>query len=273
VIGDVTTWLTTAAHWQGAEGVPARLREHLGYSLVAVLVALAVALPLGLWIGHTGRGTFLVAGIANSLRALPTLGLLILFVILLAPHLTGKSDLVYLLPCEAVLVLLAVPPILTTTYAGVQNVPPTVRDAATGMGMNGRQVLFRVEVPCALPLIVSGARSATLQCVATATVGAYISLGGLGRYVVDGVAQQDYPQMASGALLVAARALLVDALIALGQRALVSPGVSGRYRVREVGRQAPARPAPHAAPSVEIPSSPTATSPPAASRSPTGDTP
>ena len=226
MIGQIFSWLTDRAHWHGPDGVPAHLLEHLGYSVVAVIVAVAIALPLGLYVGHTGRGTFLIAGLANALRALPTLGLLILLVILLAPHIS--SDLVYLLPSEAVLALLAVPPVLTNTYAGVQNVPRAAREAAVGMGMTGGQVLRRVEVPCATPLIVSGVRSATLQCIATATVAAYVSLGGLGRYVVDGLAQQDYPQMASGAVLVAVLAVLADAVLALVQFAVVSPGVSGR---------------------------------------------
>jgi osmoprotectant transport system permease protein len=233
VIEQVAAWLGDPAHWQGADGIPTHLREHLGYSVVAVLLATAIALPLGLYVGHTGRGTFLISGIANSLRALPTLGLLILFVILLAPRIS--SDLVYLLPSEAVLAVLAVPPMLTNAYAGVQNVPASARDAAVGMGMTGRQVLWRVEVPCAAPLILSGIRSAALQCIATATVAAYVSLGGFGRYVVDGLAQQDYPKMASGALLVAALALLADGLLAVVQRLVVSPGVSGRFG-RRTGR-------------------------------------
>lgn len=228
MIGDVVGWLTAPAHWSGVDGIPTHLIEHVGYSMLAVAVAAAIALPLGLAIGHTGRGTFVVAGLANGLRALPTLGLLILFVILLSPHVTG--NLVYLLPSEIVLVLLAVPPILTSTYAGVQNVPPAVRDAAEGMGMTGFGVLTRVELPCALPLLLSGVRAATLQCIATATVAAYVSLGGFGRYVVDGLAQRDFPQMAAGAVLVAGLALVADALLVLLERLVVSPGVSGRAR-------------------------------------------
>ena len=227
MIGDVVGWLTDPAHWSGVDGIPTHLFEHVWYSLLAVVVAAAIALPLGLLIGHTGRGTFVVAGLANGLRALPTLGLLILFVILLSPHITGT--LVYLLPSEIVLVLLAVPPILTSTYAGVQNVPPAVRDAAEGMGMTGFRVLTRVELPCALPLLLSGVRAATLQCIATATVAAYVSLGGFGRYVVDGLAQRDFPQMAAGAVLVAGLALVADALLVLLERLTVSPGVSGRF--------------------------------------------
>jgi osmoprotectant transport system permease protein len=174
------------------------------------------------------------------LRALPTIGLLIFFVVLISPHIQGKGDAAYLIPAEIVLVLLAIPSILSNTYAGVQNVDPAARDAAVGMGMTGSQVLFRVELPCALPLIMSGFRSAALQVVATATIAAYVTLGGLGRFVFDGQAQQDYAQMASGALLVAALALAVDLLLALAQRGLVSRGLSGRYSTRTSNDSSPA---------------------------------
>jgi osmoprotectant transport system permease protein len=154
----------------------------------------------------------------------------------------GKGDAAYLIPSEIVLVLLAVPPILSNTYAGVQNVDPAARDAAVGMGMTGRQVLLRVELPCSLPLVMSGLRSAALQVIATATIAAYVSLGGLGRLVFDGQAQQLYPKMVSGALLVAALAMVTDLLLALVQRVIVSRGLSGRYaRVRTLARdEAPA---------------------------------
>lgn len=230
MISQILQFLSDPVHWHGPEAIPARLMEHLQYCAIALAIALAIGLPIGLLIGHTGKGTAVIAGIANSLRALPTIGLLIFFVVLLSPHIQGKSDAAYLIPAEIVLVLLAIPSILSNTYAGVQNVDPAARDAAAGMGMTGSQVLFRVELPCALPLIVSGFRSATLQVVATATIAAYVSLGGLGRFVFDGQAQQDYAQMASGALLVAALAVGVDLLLALAQRGLVSRGLSGRYR-------------------------------------------
>jgi osmoprotectant transport system permease protein len=240
MIGAIVGWLADPAHWQGADGIPARLAEHVGYALLAVVLASVVALPLGLLIGHTRRGTVLVAGVANAVRALPTLGLLVLLVILALPHLGG--DLVYLVPAEAVLVLLALPPILVNTYAGVQSVPPAVRDAAEGMGMTGTGVLLRVELPVALPLILSGVRAAVLQTVATATVVAYVSLGGLGRFIIDGLSQRDFPQMAGGALLVAALAVLAEGLLVLLARAVVSPGVSGRLD-RAPSSSGPARPA------------------------------
>jgi len=232
VIRDIVTFLTASANWHGPEGIPTRLLEHVQYSLVAVLIALVIALPTGLLIGHTGKGTAVVAAIANSLRALPTIGLLIFFVVLISPHIHGKGDAAYLIPSEIVLVLLAIPSILSNTYAGVENVDPAARDAASGMGMTGSQVLFKVELPCALPLIMSGVRSATLQVVATTTIAAFVSLGGLGRYVFDGQAQQDYAQMAAGAVLVALLAVLADFGLALVQRAIVSRGISGRYARR-----------------------------------------
>jgi osmoprotectant transport system permease protein len=223
VVAEVLRWLGDPAHWQGSEGVPARLAEHLAYALGAVLVAVVIALPLGLVIGHTGRGTVVVAGVANAVRALPILGLLTLFVLLLLPKVA--NDWVYLGPGEAVLVLLALPPVLTSAYAGVQNVPAAVRDAAEGMGMTGPGVLVRVELPCALPLVLSGVRAAVLQCIATATVLAVVTLGGLGRFIIDGQAQRDFPKMASGAVLVAGLALLADALLAVLGRVLISPGL------------------------------------------------
>lgn len=230
MISQILQFLSDPVHWTGPEAIPARVLEHLKYCGIALAIALGVGLPIGLLIGHTGKGTAVVAGIANSLRALPTIGLLVFFVVLLSPYIQGKGDAAYLIPAEIVLVLLAIPSILSNTYAGVQNVDPAARDAATGMGMTGSQVLFRVELPCALPLIISGFRSAALQVVATATIAAYVSLGGLGRFVFDGQAQQDYAQMAAGAVLVAALAVAVDVLIAVGQRRVVSRGLSGRYR-------------------------------------------
>jgi osmoprotectant transport system permease protein len=217
MISGIYTFLTTPANWQGPDGIPARLAEHIEYSVIALVIALLIALPVGLLIGHTGKGTAIVAMMANSLRALPTLGLLVFFVVLISPHIHGKGDAAYLIPSEIVLVLLAIPSVLSNTYAGVQNVDPAARDAAVGMGMTGGQVLFKVELPCALPLIMSGVRSSTLQVIATATIAAYVSLGGLGRFVFDGQAQQDYAQMASGALLVAALAMLTDLLLSLLQ--------------------------------------------------------
>jgi osmoprotectant transport system permease protein len=187
-------------------------------------------------VGHTGRGGFLVVGSANALRALPTLGVLILLVTPFGLSIIG--------PLIA-LVVLAVPPLLAGTYAGVRNVDPAVVDAARGMGMRGGEVLWRVELPNALPLIIGGVRSAVLQVISTATIAAYVGLGGLGRYIFDGLAQRDFPQMIGGSLLVALLAIVVDLLLAALQKVVVSPGLqavprSGPRRLRAVPTNRPA---------------------------------
>ncbi|HST80997.1 MAG TPA: ABC transporter permease [Kineosporiaceae bacterium] len=221
------TFLTTSAHWSGPDGIPQRLLEHLGYSFGALFFVVLIGLPLGLFVGHTGRGGVAIAGTANALRAVPTLGLLIFVVIAISGSLPGR--LTYLGPSLLVLVILGIPSVLSNTYAGVQSVDPAARDAAKGMGMTGSQVLWRVEVPNALPLILSGIRNATLQIVATATIAAYVSLGGFGRFILDGQAQRDYSQMAAGAVLVAILAVVLDLLMAGIQRLVVSRGLTGRY--------------------------------------------
>jgi osmoprotectant transport system permease protein len=225
-VNSAFAWLFDPEHWTGPTGFPARILEHLTYTGLAVLIAAAIAVPLGSVIGHTGKGTFLVAGLSNGLRALPELGLLTLLVLL---------TWVGLLPVVISLVVLAIPPILAGTYAGVRNVDRSAVDAAHGMGMRGPTVLTRVELPNALPLIIGGVRAATLQVIATATIAAYVSLGGLGRFVIDGNnagagSPDGYPQMAAGAIAVAVLALLMEGLLALVERAVVSPGVRNQSR-------------------------------------------
>jgi len=229
-VNDVLSWLTASAHWSGEDGIPQRLLEHLYYSGVALLIAAVIAIPLGLFVGHTGRGRFVVVNAAGAARAVPSLGLLFVSVLVLGPRLTG--DTAFVVPCEIVLVVLAIPPILAGAYAGVEEVDPAVRDAAKGMGMRGPEVLARVEIPCALPLIFSGLRSGALQVVATATIAATVGLGGLGRFLIDGLAVRDYSQMAAGAVLVGVLALVVDLGFALIQRYAVSPGLTGRIGTR-----------------------------------------
>ena len=220
------TWLTTGANWSGPGGVWARLAEHLWYTFLALSIALVIALPIGAAIGHTGRLTGLVSGLANALRALPTLGLLILLALWGLGTFKGSIALVG--PAIAVLVILAIPPILSNTYAGIAAVDPAARDAARGMGMTGREVLTKVELPVALPLIMSGIRSAFLQVVATATIAAVVSLGGFGRYVIDGNSTQNYPLMVAGSLLVAVLAIVGDRILALIGHFVISPGLTGR---------------------------------------------
>lgn len=243
----VPVWFNDPANWWGADGLVARVREHAVYTVVIVLVAILIALPVGLLVGHTGRGVFLVVGVANGLRAVPTLGLVVLLVVWLQPkigldveipYLVQRGEMSYLLVVSIALVVLALPPILTNTYAGVQNVDPAARDAARGMGMTPRQIVTKIEFPCALPLIMSGIRSATLQVIATLTVAAYVPfVGGLGAYIRDAIGDfsspvYGYPAMVAGGIVVALLALLADGLLSLLQRYLVSPGLSGRYARR-----------------------------------------
>lgn len=221
-------WFTDPANWAGSGGIPAQTGAHLRYSLIALVVAALIAIPLGLWVGHTGKGRWLAVNITGAFRAIPSLGVLFIAVLLLLPRL--KGELAFEAPALIVLVLLAVPPILSGTYAGVQATDRAARDAARGMGMTGTQVLAQVELPGALPLIMSGVRSAMLQIIATATIAAIVGLGGLGRYLIDGQASRDYGQMAGGALVVAALALLVDLVLAAIQRLAVSPGLTQSAR-------------------------------------------
>lgn len=224
MISIVWEWLTDPANWTGPGGILAQSGAHLRYSFVSLAAAALIAVPVGLVVGHTGRGRWLAVNTAGAFRAIPSLGVLFIAVLLLLPRLRG--ELAFELPALIVLVLLAVPPILSGTYAGVQATDPAARDAARGMGMTGAQVLFQVEVPGAMPLVMSGLRAAMLQIIGTATIAAVVGMGGLGRFLIDGQASRDYAQMAGGALAVAALALLVDQVLALVQRLVVSPGLT-----------------------------------------------
>ncbi|TJZ77193.1 ABC transporter permease [Rhodococcus oryzae] len=219
LFGSAFDFIADPSNWSGPTGIGARIVEHLWYSLLAVAVSAAIAIPLGLLIGHFRRGDAILVGLVNSLRSLPTLGILTFLVLLLG---------LGLIPPIIALVLLGIPPILAGTYAGVANVDAVVVDAARAMGMTRAQVLGRVEVPNALPLIVGGLRNATLQVIATATVAAYVNLGGLGRYMFDGLALGDYARVLVGAILVAALALILDGILAVAVWASV-PG-TGRLR-------------------------------------------
>ncbi|MFD7894402.1 ABC transporter permease [Streptomyces sp. NPDC059743] len=208
---DLGSWLVSGEQWTGADGIGHRLAEHLQYSLLATLIAAVIALPLGLLIGHTGRGAFVAINLASFGRALPTVGLVVLVFLT-----SGLS----MTPVYVALVALAVPAIVTNTYAGMTAVDPEVKDAARGQGMRGHQVLFQVEIPLALPLIMTGLRLALIQVVATATIAAYVSFGGLGRYVFDGLAQRDLVQVLGGAVLVAVVAVVLDLALSGLQRVL-----------------------------------------------------
>jgi osmoprotectant transport system permease protein len=209
-------WVTQSSNWHGSGSIPQQILAHLGYSILPLLIATLIGIPAGVAIGHTRRGAVLVVNLANSWRAIPTLGLLILLAVYL-----GFSLLTWLVP----LVVLAIPPILVNTYEGVAGVDPDVLDAAKGAGMTSWQQVARVEVPIALPLILVGLRTATIFVVATATIAAYIGLGGLGRFIIDGLASNQYGPVAGGALLVVLLAVIVLAFFAGLSRLVVPAGL------------------------------------------------
>jgi osmoprotectant transport system permease protein len=206
-------WLKSPAQWHGSDSIPMRVLQHLGYSGLSLLVAAVIAIPVGVLIGHFGRGSYLVVNLANIWRAIPTLGFLVLMVVLI-----GFSLLTWLVP----LVVLAIPPILVNTFEGVSGVDADLKDAALGMGMTQWQVVRKVELPVASSLIILGLRTAAIFVVATATIAAYISLGGLGRYIIDGLASNNYAEVAGGAVVIVILALLVQ-LFFVGVRRLVVP--------------------------------------------------
>lgn len=206
---DTWDWLTTGANWSGEGGIWHRLGQHLYYAGITVAAASIIAIPLGLFIGHTGRGKTAAIATTGALRALPTLGLLTLFTLWLGIGLGA--------PILA-LVILAVPSVLAGAYSGLESVDPHTVDAARAQGMTEMQILLRVEVPLALGLIVGGIRAAALQVIATATIASYVALGGLGRFIFDGMPIRDMPQVLGGSLIVIALALVVDGLLAAAQR-------------------------------------------------------
>ena len=219
---EVVEWFTTAEHWQGEFGVPHRLFEHLTMSAAAVLAALVVALPAGIWLGHRGRGGALAINLANVGRAVPSLAILALTQ--QAIGLSGWPGF-GARPAFVALVALAVPPLVTNAYVGMRGVDRDVVEAARGVGMTGAGILWRVELPIALPLVMAGVRTAAVQVVATATLAAVTAWGGLGRFIVDGFGQQDDAQILAGALLVGLVALATELALGRLQRAVVSEGL------------------------------------------------
>ena len=219
VVTEVLAWLTAPAQWSGPDGIPVRTLQHIWYSLLATGIATAVALPIGVFIGHTGRGALFAVNLTNLGRAIPSLG-----IIILAFFVAGIG----FIPVLVTLTVLAIPPIVTNSYIGVRSVDRDVREAAEGMGMRGRQVLWRVELPVAMPLIMAGIRTSAVQVVATATLAAFVGLGGLGRYVIDGFSQRDVAEVVGGAILVAVLSVLTELALGRVQTRVVSRGLAQR---------------------------------------------
>lgn len=216
-LGQALEWMEDPARWSGPSGIPMRLLEHLGYTALGVAVAALIAIPLGLLVGHTGRGKALAVAAAGAARALPTLGLVTLFALMMGIGLTA--------PLLA-FVILAVPSLLAGAYSAIEAVDPATVDAARAQGMTEWQILTRVELPLGLPLLIGGVRGATVQVIATAMLAAYVGNGGLGRYIFLGLGSQDYPQMIAGSLLVIALALVLDLMLLLLQRLTAPRGLS-----------------------------------------------
>jgi osmoprotectant transport system permease protein len=209
---DALAWLANGENWQGPDGVSARLWEHVWLTAATVTIACLVALPLAIWLGHTGRGGFVAVQVTNIGRAVPTFAVLTLLA--LAPSPFGLNTTSTL----TALVLFALPPILTNAYVGMREVDPGAVDAARGMGMSGWEMVRRVELPLAVPLVMTGVRLAATQVVATATIAALVAGGGLGRIITAGFAAQDQAQLVAGAIVVALLALAVEVVMALIQR-------------------------------------------------------
>jgi len=212
----VLQWFLNGAHWQGDDGIPHRTFEHVTMSGASVLVAALIALPIGIAIGHFGRGGILAINISNIGRAVPSFAVLVI-----AVELVGIGA----LPAFIALVALAIPPMVTNSYIGMREVDADVREAARGMGMRERAVLWRVELPIALPLIMAGIRTSAVNVVATATLAALVAWGGLGRFIVDGFGLQDYPMMFAGAIMVAILSLIVEFSLAGAQRLATPAGL------------------------------------------------
>jgi osmoprotectant transport system permease protein len=216
LLGDVVEWLTDADSWRGSSGILHRMLEHGRYTAAATCAALVIAAPVAAWLGHKRRFGTLGMNIANVGQTLPTFAILVLVVQLVG---TGDAPLVGPLALFLAMTLLAIPPIFTNVYTGIASVDDAYRDAARGLGMTTTQQLLRAEIPIAAPLLVTGVRIAVVQVIATATIGAYAGTGGLGRFIIDGFALQDYPQVFGGALVVAFLAIVGDrALVAVEHR-------------------------------------------------------
>ena len=218
-LGDVIEWFAAGEHWRGANGIPNRLYEHVAMSLAATLSAALVALTLGIVLGHLNRGGWLAINLSNVGRAIPSFAILVL-----AAQVFGIGA----MPAFCALVALAVPPMVTNSFVGIREVDADIRESARGMGMTGGQVLRRVELPMASPLIMAGVRTSAVQVVATATLAALVAWGGLGRYLVDGLAQRDFVQVFAGAILVAALSVVTEMVLAGVQRMVVPAGLRPR---------------------------------------------
>ncbi len=233
LFADAIAWILDPAHWGGPDGIDTRTVQHMAISLLVVGIATVIAVPIGYAIGHTGKGRGIVVALAGAVRALPTLGLLILLALNLGIGLRA--------PIIA-LVVLAVPSILAGAYAGFDAVDRRIIDAARAVGMTEMQIVFKVEIPLGLPLLMGGVRSAVLQVIATATLADYVGSGGLGRLIFHGLQAGNYPEMLAGSIVVVILAIIFEIIFSTLQRLVVPAGVaatqSPRVRTRPVRSRA-----------------------------------
>jgi osmoprotectant transport system permease protein len=213
-IEEAFRWLNDPLNWTNPGGILDRLAEHLLIAGAAVGLACLIAVPLGLWLGHVGRGAGLIVLLSNLTLALPTVALLTILPLTALGF--GKVSVI------VALTVFGMPPMLANAYTGVREVDPEVRSAARGLGMSGGQLLRRVELPLAVPFLAAGLRTAALQVVATTALAAYVNGGGLGQIIVTGFGLQAYGQVLAGGVLVALLALLVERALALVER-IVTP--------------------------------------------------
>lgn len=222
IVRQVGQWFATAANWKGPNGIPVLLGQHVLISLVATAVAMAVALPLGIGLGHIGKGGLLAINVTNVGRAIPSFALMVFFVLLFG---LGTP------PTLVALIVLAIPPVVTNSYQGMRGVDRDLVDAARGMGMTERQILWQVEIPVAVPVIMAGIRTAGVQVVATATLGAYVAWGGLGHLIEEGLnTATGYPELLGGAILVALLAGATEGVLAFLQWFLTPRGLRAAGR-------------------------------------------
>jgi osmoprotectant transport system permease protein len=216
VLGRVLQWFADPGHWTGSDGIPTRLVQHLQLSAESVLIGAVIALPVGIALGHFGRFGNLAINVSNVGRAVPSFALLVLTF-----QVFGLGD----LPIIISLTALAIPPMVTNSYVAMREVDPDVKDAARGMGYRELAQVLRVELPLAVPLVMAGIRTSAVQVVATATLAALIAGGGFGRYIIDGLDEQDYTKLVAGAILVALLALATELSLAGVERLLVPRGI------------------------------------------------
>jgi osmoprotectant transport system permease protein len=215
---EALAWLFSAEQYSGPGSIPQRVMEHLYYTGLSVAIAAIIAIPIGYFIGHTGRGGVFLVGITGAARALPSFGLILLLVVLMGVSQRETASII-------ALVLMGIPPLLAGAYAGVSQIPRSVIDAARAQGMTERQILFTVEVPLSLPLVLGGLRGAVLQIVATAILVAYVGLGGLGYDIIQGIPLRRFDQTIGSALVIVIVALLLDGVLAVATKLATPRGV------------------------------------------------